>query len=291
MTVLEGENGISRVAVAFKSSQGVYLSRTDRLKPDRSRVLELNERQRSWRRLEQALGNNLDENARQLLAALRQDDFDTETWEKLGGVEQEDIRFLAVQHLANQQYLWAGTMARADVGRGCFRWQFSNNGVRLSSAEHILAGWSGGSCLQLAFLGNDVFATTAFGGILKRTVAPGQRNKEVWQALPRERLPHLPVPLPDQANKTAPLMPLHAIAARREQHDEHWHETILVGGPQGLFRSFDRGESYHSAAKQTFVDPEDVISLPYNWLFVSGRHDVTIRDLTHLERDATRGEA
>ncbi|MBO0781748.1 MAG: hypothetical protein J2P37_23260, partial [Ktedonobacteraceae bacterium] len=48
---------------------------------------------------------------------------------------------------------------------------------------------------------------------------------------------------------------------------------VLVGGARGVFRSVDSGETYTSSSSREFADK---VTLPATWLFVSGKHDISV---------------
>lgn len=242
LAVLEAQNGSFRVAVAAKSSAGVFISHDSSLSSQR-------------------------------LAGAA--DGEATAFSRLGLVG-EDVRRLGVQRVEEKLYLWAGVMARADEGRGCYRWRFDVEELsQAGRATWLSDGWRGGSCLALAFQGANAFAATAWGGVLRLPPQAGQ-----WQAIEPERLPLLPLPrqqvaLENERRERNVFVPLVAIAS-----NDHCPSTagplLLVGGPDGVYRSADGGEDYEAVAAATFYRPEDTITLPPDWLFVAGEVRVDV---------------
>jgi hypothetical protein len=215
------------------------------------------------------------------------------------GGRGEDIRHLNVQTSRNNLFLWAGTMARADNGRGCLRWQFDSKRMDLNEPDGrwINQQWTGGSCYAVAFLNNRVFAVTAWGGVLTLDYNPNQPDAVLaWTAIAREDLPLRQYELADrlggdagedddagshqEAHQAArhtdlhPFLPLITIATN-DQSPERQQDIVMVGGEQGIERSVDGGGHYDHGSRQVFKQLKDAVTIPRNWLLVSDDHEIT----------------
>jgi hypothetical protein len=49
--------------------------------------------------------------------------------------------------------------------------------------------------------------------------------------------------------------------------------VLLTGGQSGVFRSKDGGQHYENASCKVFADR---VTLPPNWLFCSGEHEIEV---------------
>jgi hypothetical protein len=56
----------------------------------------------------------------------------------------------------------------------------------------------------------------------------------------------------------------------------------MTGGDQGLYRSQDRGQKFDNVAPLEFNRPQDIITLPQNWLFVAGDFEITTRNQAEM---------
>jgi hypothetical protein len=72
-----------------------------------------------------------------------------------------------------------------------------------------------------------------------------------------------------QASREHPLEPVDTMAADPQR------SIILTGGKSGVFRSRDGGTHYESCSRKVFIDK---VTLPPNWLFCSGEHEVEVRN-------------
>ncbi len=182
------------------------------------------------------------------------------------GLTNKDVRVLAVQRDGPRSFLWAGLAAhgRRDDGEGCHAWELTGEGMAPEGWVHFGEGWTGGSCLSIAFLGEDaetatVVAGTYRGGVLRLNA---RRRDVAWQS------PSLESGL---ALETADRLfePIYAVAAGGR--------TILAGAQRGVYRSRDEGTSFVWTSS---LEDADIVHLPPTWLFCSGEHqiDVVSRD-------------
>jgi hypothetical protein len=49
--------------------------------------------------------------------------------------------------------------------------------------------------------------------------------------------------------------------------------VVLAGGKTGVYRSRDGGQNYKLCSRKVFLDK---VTLPPNWLFCSGEHDIEV---------------
>jgi hypothetical protein len=181
------------------------------------------------------------------------------------GLEKEDVRVLEVQKDGPRRFLWAGvTVPGFEPGKGCHRFE-------LTSAEegwaHFKNNWNGGSCLGLAFLGDKTLAATHHAGVLwidsTRDAATA-----AWQA------PDVKCGLP--MRDVEKFQRVSAVAV------DPAGRLLLAGGPEGIGRSKEGGRKYEPASTREFVDQ---VTLPENWLFCSGDHEIEILNEDEVRRD------
>lgn len=172
------------------------------------------------------------------------------------GLQGEDIRVLAVQYDNVRTFLWAGTFAAGpdDPGKGCFRRELLGSQDPPEGWRSFSAGWEGGSCRALTFLGTRALAASHRMGVLR--LDPNQREPS-WMA-PDVRCG---LPLRDPGR----FQPVTTVAAL----SPGW---VMAGTGEGVFRS-QEGDRYESASPREFVDK---VTLPPTWLFCSGIHDVEV---------------
>jgi hypothetical protein len=173
------------------------------------------------------------------------------------GKAGEDVRVLAVQYDGAQSFLWAGIGAvLGDPGKGCSCWQMLGSQDPPEGWQSFDKNWLGGSCVELAFQRDTILAATFDGGVLwleKRS------DQESWHA------PDIGCGLP-QGNREHPLQRVDALATDPQR------DVILAGGKAGVYRSRD-GKAYLPCSRKIF---EDKVTLPPNWLFCSGEHDIEV---------------
>lgn len=283
VAVIEGTRG-NLVAVAARGRKGVYLANSGDLLPRQAADMVNQSR-------------------------INSDPFKLSPHFRYLGCVNEDIRHLSVQRLGNYSYLWAGAMARADRGKGCFRWTFnatpqliekSGGWVGYDETEHKQS-WTGGSCYAVAFHEGTTFALTAWGGVLTLTMesnAPLADQK--WSVIDREDLPlrtyelaqrHL---LDQEQGSHRPtleveemttgdhssqhihfFLPLRAIATNASTQSQHG-PIVMVGGEKGVERSLDLGQSYETASRTVFKMLKDKITIPETWLLVPEKIEIEV---------------
>jgi Baseplate J-like protein len=175
------------------------------------------------------------------------------------GQAGEDVRVLAVQYDGFRSFLWAGVAAPVlgDPGKGCFSWELLGAQDPPDGWQKFDKNWIGGSCVELAFQGSRILAATFDAGVLwleKRS------DQESWNA------PDVGCGLP-QASREHPFERINTLAADPKRN------VILTGGKSGVYRSSDGGKHYASCSRTTF---DDKVTLPPNWLFCSGEHEIEV---------------
>ena len=176
------------------------------------------------------------------------------------GLTGSDVRVLGVQEEGPRAYLWAGMAAPSagDPGAGCSSWELLPSGDDPPDGWLVFdANWNAGSCRALAFSGPAVFAGSHHGGVLRLAA---RKSGAVWappaldSGLPLRELPNV-------------FHPVDALASNPTGG------LVLAGGSQGIFRGRHPGSIYQSCSKKVFLDK---VTLPPNWLFCSGEHDVQV---------------
>jgi hypothetical protein len=185
------------------------------------------------------------------------------------GLQNHDVRRLAVQYSGVQAFLWAGAFAAGPdaPGEGCFRWQLLGAENPQEGWQTWGTGWKGGSCLSITFAGSSVLCGSHHAGVLR--IDPNSTNPQ-WQASDLRS----GLPLRDTTQFT--FEPVAAIAA------DPAGQLVMAGGQEGVFRSRDRGNTFEPSSRKEFPDQ---VTLPETWLFCSGEHDLRVVD----EDEARRG--
>jgi hypothetical protein len=187
---------------------------------------------------------------------------------RLIGLRNEDIRVLAVQYDGPRAFLWAGAAAAGpeDAGKGCFRWELLGSQDPPDGWRPLGAGWNGGSCRALAFLGTRALAASFRSGVLRLNTTDREPR---WEA-PDVRCG---LPLRDPGR----FLPVDTVAAAPAGL---W---VMAGNTEGVFRSVDNGSTYETAARSEFTD-QDRVTLPPTWLFCSGEHEIDVVNEDEAER-------
>lgn len=173
------------------------------------------------------------------------------------GLTGVDVRVLRTLDIANRRYLYAGAYATGqDEGAGISRVEVLGTELDAQGWQPAGAKWQGGSCRDLAFIGETVLAATERAGV---TVVNPRQEGGAWRIATRD----CGLPL----RETGAFQSLFSVAAFDLQPP-----LALVGGPDGLFRSTD-GRTWKSASSAEFGDE---VSLPPNWLFAPGQHELTV---------------
>jgi hypothetical protein len=173
------------------------------------------------------------------------------------GLAGQDVRVLRTLEMANERYFYSGAFATGDAeGDGVSRVRVL--GVQLDAQGWQPAGakWTGGSCRDLAFIGETVLAATERAGV---AVANPRQDGGAW------RTPTRDCGLPLRQNGT--FQTLNTVGA-----SDSSPPLALCGGPDGVFRSAD-GRIWKLASPAEFTDE---VSLPPNWLFAPGDHAITV---------------
>jgi hypothetical protein len=175
------------------------------------------------------------------------------------GMAGEDVRVLAVQHDGARAFLWAGLAAlvAGDPGKGCFAWELLGSQDPADGWQAFNRNWLGGSCVELAFQGTKILAGTYDAGVLW---LDRRSDQESWNA------PDINCGLP-QVSREHPLERVDALAADPRCN------VLLTGGQSGVYNSRDGGQHYESCSLKVFTDK---ITLPANWLFCSGEHEIEV---------------
>lgn len=175
------------------------------------------------------------------------------------GQAGEDVRVLAVQYDGPRAFLWAGlaTPVIGDPGKGCFSWELLGAEDPPEGWQTYNKGWIGGSCVELTFQGEKILAATFDSGVVwleKRS------DEESWHA------PEVDSGLP-QVSREHPFQRVDALAAHPKR------DLILTGTKSGIYRSRDGGKKYRVCSRRVFLDK---VTLPPNWLFCSGEHEIEV---------------
>lgn len=175
------------------------------------------------------------------------------------GQAGEDVRVLVVQYDGTRAFLWAGlaTPVVGDPGKGCFCWELLGSQDPPDGWQTFNKGWIGGSCVEIAFQGEKILAATFDSGVVwlnKRS------DQESWN------VPEVGCGLP-QASREHPFQRVDALATDPNRN------LILAGTKSGIFRSLDGGKKYYLSSRKVFLDK---VTLPPNWLFCSGQHEIEV---------------
>lgn len=176
----------------------------------------------------------------------------------------DDIRALAMQYDGPVTYVWSARAVSSPTDTGCVRLriddlaQVDHTGV-LTAWETLDKGWAGGSCWGVSFGGQQAYAASQSGGVLRMDLtAPS----------PQWRTVGLDSGLPFLNNR---LIPVQSVAVTADGQD------VLAAGQLGVFRSVDAGEHYDRASERF---PREFVSLPPTWLFRPGTHDIKVSAVT-----------
>ncbi|MEH0982606.1 putative baseplate assembly protein [Micromonospora sp. CPCC 205556] len=180
------------------------------------------------------------------------------------GLANVDNRVLAVQYDGPATLLWAGA-GEPDPkkpGQGCHRTRLFESDVKW---QQVQAGWVGGTCRDLAFVGTLAVAATQSGGVVRLDTLAAQPQ---WQPV----MVNCGLPLRDRSR----FVPVDGIAATGGAD-----RLILAAGDRGVYRSGDAVDWTASANQAT----ADVVTVPDTWLLCSGEHDIEV-----VRQDAPSGD-
>jgi Baseplate J-like protein len=180
------------------------------------------------------------------------------------GLSGMDTRTLAVQYDGPATLLWAG-LGEPDAsksGRGAVRARLFEADVKW---EAMSAGWTGGTCWDLAFAGGQALAATQSGGVLRLdTGATGPQ----WQ--------------PADVNNGLPLRDRTRFEAVEAVEAGAGSGGVqLAGDMRGVYRSAD-GQRWAPAAGR---ESTDLVTIPDTWLLCSAEHAIEV-----VRQDATSGD-
>ena len=167
------------------------------------------------------------------------------------GLSNVDTRALAVQYDGPATVLWTGT-GEADpqrAGQGCHRARLFDADVRWQA---LSAGWTGGTCWDLAFDGTAALAATQSAGVLRldaRAANPAWSAPDVNCGLP----------LRDRTR----FEPVEAVAAAPGGQ-------VMAGTNRGVHLGTGPDRWTPAANRET----RQGVTIPDTWLLCSGEHDI-----------------
>lgn len=174
------------------------------------------------------------------------------------GLNNEEVRVLAVQRRGLRRYLWAGIAAVGDdPGSGAHRWLLTGAEDNPEGWIAFNKGWDASSCRSLAFDDNRVYAASRRGGVMTLDVDIHAPN---WQS-------------PSVASSGLPLRELKKFESVDAVACAAGSRPLMVAGPKGVLRSTDMARGFTSCSGREFTDQ---VTLPPTWLFCSGAHELTM---------------
>lgn len=183
------------------------------------------------------------------------------TFKKVG-LDNKDVKVLAVQSAAARTFLWATIGAEAgEQGEGAFRLELRADGAQDPEGfKSYNIGWQGGSCEGIAFAEGLVVAGSNRAGLLSLDIAAA---KPAWTAVK----PDGGLPIRDTERF------FEVVAAVAANVTPGAPPMIFSGGTRGVHRSLDGGRSFALASAATFADR---VPLPARWLYCVGDHTITV---------------
>jgi hypothetical protein len=177
------------------------------------------------------------------------------------GLAGEDVRLLEIQRDGSRLFLWAGLAAPSagDPGEGCRVIELTTPMGKSADWDAYNKNWQGGSCVNLIFGGGSIYAGSYDGGVLK---LDDRTDGAAWQ--PSDVRCGLPL-----ATKEHPFERIDALAT------DSGANVLMAAGVSGIFRSSDGAQHFQGCSSRIFTDK---VSLPPNWLFCSGDHDIEVKD-------------
>lgn len=175
------------------------------------------------------------------------------------GLKGKDIRTLEIRYEGPNRTLWAGVAAPGgdQPGEGCHSWQLLFGGEDPVEGWHAWGtGWQGGSCWDIAFLGDLVLAASHQSGVLRldtRSTSPRWQPSTVGSGL-LLRDPGRFYPVDTVVTDPA-------------------GSVVMAGGSWGIRRSDDRGERYDDPSQPVF---EHEVTIPPTWLLVNGANEIQV---------------
>lgn len=171
------------------------------------------------------------------------------------GLTGVDVRLLRVQRSPGRRFLLAGAFATGEeAGAGVSRLELLAYQPSSDGWKPVGATWVGGSCRDLACVGERVYAATARAAV---STADTSKPDAPWRAAAVDS----GLPLRDVGRFQAVL----AVAAAGG--------TILSGCVGGVYGSGD-GRTWTAVGRDAFTER---VSLPRTWLFAPSAHRLTVR--------------
>ena len=173
------------------------------------------------------------------------------------GLTKELIKVLAIQRRGPHSYLWAGVAAIGDEpGQGCYCWRITASGDNPEGWRQFGKGWEAGACISLAFKKSQVFAASRNRGVLS---LDSDQDDPSWFT-------------PD-VNCGLPLRDISRLQPVLQVAVSPHGGVLMAAGDQGVFKSIDSGQTFQRSSMHEFSDQ---LSLPKNWLFCSGQHEIEV---------------
>jgi hypothetical protein len=181
------------------------------------------------------------------------------TFRKIG-LENHDVRALAVQVDGPDRYLWAGVATSGDnEGEGAHSWHLEGDENPRDGWRARGQGWTGGSCFNLAFLGSVAFASSHHSGVLWLDASLPNGS---WQK------PGVGSNLPQR--DIGRFQPVDTVAAAGSEDKG----VVMAGGIEGVRRSFDGGVKYDDPSRREF---DEEVTIPPTWLMVNGQNTINVK--------------
>lgn len=171
------------------------------------------------------------------------------------GMQGVDVRLLRVQRTPGRRFLLTGAFATGDeAGAGVNRLELLPYQVSPAGWRAVGATWVGGSCRDLATIGDRIYAATARSAI---TASDTGTDGTAWRAAAVD----CGLPL----REVGRFQPLFSVATAGGR--------LLAGCIGGVYASSD-ARTWAHASPAAFAER---ISLPRTWLFAPGEHHLNVR--------------
>jgi hypothetical protein len=171
------------------------------------------------------------------------------------GLRGVDVRLLRTQRMPGRRFLLTGAFATGDdPGAGVSRLELLPYQISPDGWKTVGSNWVGGSCRDLATVGDRVFAASAKSAV---TLGDTAREGVPWRASAVD----CGLPL----REVGRFQPLFAVASAGN--------LLLAGCVGGVYSTSDARRWAH-ASQQVF---NEKVSLPRTWLFAPGEHELTVR--------------
>jgi hypothetical protein len=172
------------------------------------------------------------------------------------GLARVDTRMITVQYDGPATLLWvgAGEPDASKPGQGVYRARLFEASVKW---EQLNAGWTGGTCWDLAFWANIAYAATQSGGMLRLDLGAAG-TALAWTGA--------------DVNSGLPLRDRTRFAALESVAVDPSGAPVLVGGASGVHRSTDAIQWDAAAGRET----TEAVTVADTWLLCSGEHDIEV---------------